>query len=297
VFVKKYFLALVLVFGLVSVTYANEIEKCLNYLDSQNYQLAKQAGQNAVRIYPRSADAHLCLGVTYTRLGYFNLSIKELKTAEKLTNNKDVLGAIYSFIGNDYEGISDLNNALLYYDRELEIDKDLNNQEEESAALNNIGRIYGKQGNYDKALEYYNKSLQFTSDPSSVAATYNNIALVYSSKGDNNKAVEYYKKAIEFAQKAGNYFGTAQVMLNLGDTYTSLKNFPDAQYYLQQGLLMMQKLGDKYWEAGGYVRFGKLYLAQNQESLAKEYFAKAYNLFKSIGDNSDAQEVYETYLK
>jgi len=35
-------------------------------------------------------------------------------------------------------------------------------------------------------------------------------------------------------------------MLNLGDAYTDLKNFSEAQYYLQKGLLMVQKLGDKY---------------------------------------------------
>jgi tetratricopeptide (TPR) repeat protein len=297
---KKYFLALVLVFSLVSVVNANEIEKCINYIKSQNYQLALQAGQNAVKIYPRSAYAHMCLGGTYSKLGYFDLSIKELKTAEKLTNNKADLGVIYSYIGVDYNNLGDLNNALLYYDRALEIERDLNNKEGESKALSNIGEIYRNQGNYDKALEYYNKSLQLTSDPSSIAITYNNIALAYSAKGDKNKAVEYYKKAIEFAQKAGDYHNTAGIMLNLGNIYTDLKNFSEAQYYLQEGLLMTQKLGDKYWEAVGYYYFGKLYLAQNQESLAREFFTKAYNLYKAIGDNSDAQYLlllYEKYLK
>jgi len=287
---KKYFLALVLVFGLVSVTNANEIEKCFNYLDSQNYQLALHSGQKAVRIYPRSAEAYFCLGKTYTSIGDFNLSIKELKTAEKLTNSKDALGAIYSYIGIDYDNLGDLNNALLYYDRELEIKR-------ESTALNNIAGIYEEEGNYNKALEYYNKSLQLTSDPSNIASTYNNIAIVYSHKGDKNKAVEYLKKAIEFAQKAGDYHGTAMYMLNLGNTYTELKNFSEAQYYLQKGLLMIQKLGDKYGEATGYAYFGKLYLAQNKKALSREYFTKAYNLFKAIGDNGDAQWVYETYLK
>jgi tetratricopeptide (TPR) repeat protein len=294
---KKYFLALVLVFGLVSVANANEIEKCFNYFDSQNYQLALQSGQKAVKIYPRSAEAHGCLGMTYEKLGDFNLSIKELKTAEKLTNNKDVLGAIYSFIGTDYNSLGDLNNALLYYDRQLEMARDLNDKEGEGHALNNIGEIYRKQGNYDKALEYYNKSLQLKSDPSSIAVTYNNIALVYFEKRYKNKAVEYFKKAIEFAQKTGDYHGTAQYMINLGGTYTDLKNFSEAQYYLQKGLLMIQKLGDKYWEAIGYEYFGKLYLAQNQKNLAKEYFTKAYNLYKAIGNNGDAQWVYEAYLK
>jgi len=273
---KKYFLALVLVFGLVSIANANEIEKCFNYLDSQNYQLALQAGQNAVRIYPQVAGAHECLAETYYYLGYFNLSIKELKIAEKLTNEEAILGAIYSAIGSDYDNLGDLDNALLYFSRELKISIDLNDEEGESKALNNIALIYDKQGNYDKALEYFNKSLQFTTKPSDIAANYNNIAIIYSDdKGDYNKAVEYYKKAIEIDQESGNYHGTAQDMLNLGDTYINLKNFSEAQYYLQKGLSMVQKIGDKEWEAWGYTSFGKLYLVQNQKGLAKEYFTKS----------------------
>jgi tetratricopeptide (TPR) repeat protein len=276
---------------------ANEIKKCFNYFDSQNYQLALQSGQKAVRVYPRSAGAHLCLGITYNKLGYFNLSIKELKIAEKLTDNKADLGAIYSYIGTDYKDIGDLNNALLYFDRQLEMARDLNDKEMEGGALISIANIYEKQDNYDKALEHYNKSLQFTNDPSSIATIYNNIALIYFLKGDYNKAVEYYKKAIAFDQEIGDYHETAICMLNLGALYTKLKNFQESQYYLQKGLLMMQKLGDKSWEATGYAYFGALYSAQNQENLAREYFTKAYNLFKATGDNSGAQVVYENYLK
>jgi len=263
-----------------SVANANEIEKCFNYFKSKNYQLALQAGQNAVKIYPQSADAYFCLGKTYTKLADFKLSIKELKTAEKLTNSKAYLGAIYSAIGNDYAYLCDLNNALLYYDRELEIERDLNDQEGESAVLGSIGEIYQNQGNYDKALEYYNKSLQLTSKTNDIASIYNNIGNVYLDKRDKNKAVEYFKKAIELDQKAGDYYGTARDMLSLGNAYRDLKNFQESQYYLQKGLLMMQKLGDKFWEAWGYYYFSKLYLAQNQKSLAKEYSTKSYNLFK-----------------
>jgi len=294
---KKYFLVLVLVLGLVSVADANEIVNCFNYLESQNYQLAKQSGQSAVALYPTSAEAHGCLGAVYNKLGYFNLSIQELKLAENLTNNKRFLGVIYSYLGTNYNSLGDLITALAYYNRSLQIDIELNKTEGISRNLNNIALVYTKQGNYDKALEYYNKSLQFTSNPSSIATTYNNIATVYSGKGDNNKAVEYYKKAVEFAQKAGDYHETAMYMINLGHGYTDLKNFSEAKYYLQEGLSMIQNLGDKYWEAYGYVSFGKLYLAQNKKSLAKEYFKKAYNLFKATGDNSDAQGVYEKYLK
>jgi len=298
---KKYFLALVLLFGLFSslggVAYADEIDKCFVYLHSQNYQLAKQAGENAVELYPDSADAHGCLGEAYNYLGDFNSSIKELKIAERLTSSEKALSVIYSYLGRDYKNLDDLNTALLYYNRSLKIDTDLNDMEDKSIDLSNIAGIYTDMGNYNKALEYYNKSLQLTSDPSTIATIYSNIGAIYSCKGDKSKAIEYFKKSIEIFQENGDYQGTAQDMINIASPYTDLGNFSKAEYYLTQGLEMMKKLGEKDWEADAYEAFGQLYSAQNQEDLAKEYFTKSYDLYKATGNDSEAQRIYETYLK
>uniref|UniRef100_A0A832AUJ3 beta-lactamase n=1 Tax=Desulfurella acetivorans TaxID=33002 RepID=A0A832AUJ3_DESAE len=297
---KKYFLSLVLLlmlFGFVNASYANEIEKCFHYLKLQKYQLALESGQNAVKSNPENTEAHVCLGEAYTNLGYFGLSIKEFQIAEKLTSDKGSLAIIYSYLGIDHDNLGDSNTALLNYNKELQIAKELNDIEEESLALNNIANIYLEQGNYDKSLEYLNKSLQLTSKPTTIATIYNNIATIYLYKNDNNKAVEYYKKALEFNQEAGNYRGAAHVMLNLGTAYTNLQDFSEAERYLRQGLEMVQKISDKYWEAVAYESLGQIYLAQNKKALASEYFTRAYNLYRTIGDNNDAKSVYEKYLK
>ena len=95
VFMKRYFLALVLLFGLVgslvSVAYTDEINKCFICLHSQNYQLAKQAGENAVKLYTNSVGTHWCLGESYYYLGDFNSSIGELKVAEEPTSYQGCL--------------------------------------------------------------------------------------------------------------------------------------------------------------------------------------------------------------
>jgi hypothetical protein len=46
-----------------------------------------------------------------------------------------------------------------------------------------------------------------------------------------------------------------------------------------------------------YESLGQIYLAQNKKALASEYFTRAYNLYRTIGDNNDAKSVYEKYLK
>jgi len=310
---KKFFLALALVFGLVSVIFKaneffltlalitltfgllsrskNEIDKCFAYLNSKNYQLAKQAGENAVKLYPNNADAHECLGEAYYYLGDFSSSIEELKTAEKLASSEKALSAIYLYLGGDYEDLNDYNTALLYYNKSLKINTDLNDTKDEDTNLNNIANVYDEMGNYDKALEYYNKSLQLTSDPNTIATIYNRIGMIYEKKGDHNKAIDYIKKAIEIDQANGNHSRTVLDMICIASPYINLGNFSEAKRYLTQGLEIAKKLDDKSWEAYVYIGLSNLYSVQNQEALAEEYRTKAYNLYKSIGNDGQAKHL------
>jgi tetratricopeptide (TPR) repeat protein len=158
-----------------------------------------------------------------------------------------------------------------------------------------------EKGNYDKALEYYNKSLQLTSNQSAIATIYNAIGLVYRYKGDKSKAIEYFKKAMQIYQENGDSSGIVSAIIAIALTYIDFKDFSEAEYFFTQIIGMMQKVGDKYAEANAYEMFGKLYLARNQEDLtkdlAREHFTKSYDLYKSIGNDREAQRIYETYLK
>jgi tetratricopeptide (TPR) repeat protein len=341
---KKYFLALALVLGLIGITInngffltlalialmfslvskssntananknanasknenadKNEIDKCFAYLNSQNYQLALQAGKNAVELYPNNADAHWCLGAAYYHLGDFNSSIEELKTAERLTGDEKILAEIYRSLGGDYLNLNDFNTALLYYSKSLKIYTDLDNTEKKNSVLCSIATIYTKMGDYDKALEYYNKGLQLIKNPNDIAGIYNNVGIIYKNKGDNNKAIECFKKAIRIDQKNGNYRGLAYDMLNIASIYIDLNNFSEAERYSNQGFDIAKKIGSIHLEAYAHKILGLLYLKQYlQESslemyfMARLYLTGSYDLYKVIGNDSEAQRIYETYIK
>ncbi len=117
------------------------------------------------------------------------------------------------------------------------------------------------------------------------------MATLYSAKGDYNKAIEYYQKAIELGERVGDYHGVAQTYLNLGDTYREVRNYEFAEGYLTEGLKRVQRVGDKYLEAYGYGYLGLLYKDKGNNKLAIDYLTRAYNLFKSIGAQADAEGV------
>jgi len=276
-----------------NIAYAETpIVACWNFNKAGDYKRAIEAGKLAVKKYPKNSDAYFCLGIAYHNVGELKLAYENMKKAESLTNNKEDLMSIYNQIGRILHSVGYLDDALLYYSRSLNLAKDLGDTAMQAALLNNIALMYSKKGESDKALSYYEESLSLGIDEKSKATVYNNIALIYSERGDYQKAAEYHQKAIEIAERYGDYHGASMYKLSFGKTYIETKDYKNAERYLSEGLKGIKKVGDKYAEANGYLYLGTLYLIDKGDvKTAKEYFNHAYNLFKSIGAEGDAQGV------
>jgi hypothetical protein len=76
-----------------------------------------------------------------------------------------------------------------------------------------------------------------------------------------------------------------------------MKDYKKAEKYLSEGLEGVKKVGDKYWEALGYCGFGLLYRDKGDKKTAKDYLTCAYNLYKSIGVEENAEEVLSEIQK
>jgi tetratricopeptide (TPR) repeat protein len=268
-----------------------EVDACYNFNKAGDYKRAIEAGRVAVEKYPNNIDAHFCLGASYRMVGEFKLALEHLKKAESLTSNKGDLMYVYNQIGLTYYAMGYLDDAILYYSRSLSLARDLGDKSMQASVLNNIAVIYDDKGELDKALGYYEESLRLKTDEKEKATTYNNIAVIYIKKGNYQKAVEYFQKAIEIGERYGDYHRVSMRKLNLGDTYRKMKDYEKAEKYILEGLEGVKKVGDKYWEAVGYRNLGWLYRDKGDKKTAKDYLTRAYNLFKSIGAEGDAEEV------
>ncbi|MGC8735079.1 MAG: tetratricopeptide repeat protein, partial [bacterium] len=200
---------MVFVLFLTGISYAQkEIDDCNTYIDAGDYQRAIEAGKKVVKLYPKNVAAYLCLGRAYSESGQIDLAIDNLKKAESYAIKDEDLMFIYNFLGITYERKGDLDNALFYHSKSLNLAKKLGDRNQEAFQLNNIAIIFYKKGELDKALEYYEESLRLKTNEKDKATIYNNIALVYVDKGDYKRAIEYLKEAIEIAERYGDYHGS-----------------------------------------------------------------------------------------
>jgi len=269
----------------------SEIDACFNFNTAGDYKRAIEAGQLAIKKYPYNADAYYCLGLAYRNVGELKLAYENMKKALSLTNDEEDLMYTYNLIGMILATMGYLDDALLNYSRSLSLARDLGNTHMQAALLSNIAEIYNNKGELDKALSYCEESLNLTTNEKEKATTYNNIAIIYNEKGDYQKAIKYFHKAIETSEKCGDYHDASVGKLNLGNTYREMKDYENAEKYLSEGLEGAKEVGDKYWEATGYQYLGMLYEDEGNIKKAKENDKRAYNLFKSIGAEKDAQDV------
>ncbi|HBT98458.1 MAG TPA: tetratricopeptide repeat protein [Sulfurihydrogenibium sp.] len=70
-----------------------------------------------------------------------------------------------------------------------------------------------------------------------------------------------------------------------------MKDYKNAEKYLSEGLEGVKRAGDEYFEAKGYSYFGDLYRDKGDKETARDYYTRAYNLFKSIGAEKNAKDV------
>jgi tetratricopeptide (TPR) repeat protein len=274
-----------------------EVDACENFYKARDYRRAIEAGKVAVEKEPNNLKAHYCLGISYHAIGKFKLALEHMKRAESLTSDKKDLMYIYNQIGEIYYRMGYLDDALRYLSRSLRLARDLGDRRMQASVLINIANIYSDKNKLDKALGYYEESLRLTTDEKAKAPIYSNIAIIYSKKGDYQKAVEYFQKAIEIGERYGDYHRASQTKLNLGDTYREMRDYKKAEKYIFEGLEGVKKVGDKYWEATGYKYLGWLYEDKGDKKTAKDYLTRAYNLYKSIGAEGDAEKVLSDIRK
>ncbi|MBX0310889.1 MAG: tetratricopeptide repeat protein [Sulfurihydrogenibium sp.] len=265
-------------------------DKCLNLIKNKQYQEVIESCKSVIEKDPNNFKAHYYLSFAYYSIGEFNLAYKFAKKAETLASNKIELMHIYSLTGSILHQMDYLNEAFLYYNASFLMAKELNNIEAQAFILNNIAGIYKATGQLDKALECYQMSLNLKSDEAEKSTIYNNIALTYQQKGNHQKAIEYLHKAIEIDEKLGDYTHATVHKLNLAESYRRAKDLEKAEKHLIEAIRQLKTTNNKYWEAIGYLYLGWLYKDKGKIKDSKEYFTKAYSIFKSIGANGFMQE-------
>ena len=135
-----------------------------------------------------------------------------LKAKASALNN---IGIINSDNGN-------LNTAINYYLKSLQVHKENQYKVGVSELLNNLGFIYDNMGDVPKALEYFHNALKIQEElnlKSEIALTLNNIGYIYVNQNEPIKALENYNKSLKYRIELDDKEWIPQSLNNIASIY------------------------------------------------------------------------------
>lgn len=245
------------------------------------------------------------LGWSYYVLGNYPVALENFLEALKISENikdwKNISTALGN-IGSIYLDQKDFNKAREYYSQALTIDQKNGNRKWIASDISNLGIIYMTEGDYNKALEFYLKALKINKEidnKKEISTNLGNIGNVYYKLGENtinnnkmsdslfNIAASYYSEAIKIDEELGRKTGIAIKLGNLGQLFTKMKKYPEAEIYLKRAITLTDSIGAIDLLDNWHLNLSELYEITNNPKKALEQ----HKLYIAIKDSLNSMEL------
>ncbi|CAF1581838.1 unnamed protein product [Adineta ricciae] len=148
------------------------------------------------------------LGKLLLRLGEYGKAKQLYEAMLNLVSDDNAKVHIYLGLGSIYDNEGNYKDALVSYERCMEISQRLHTKNDSNLInlYNSMGLLHLNMGDYSTPLHLYQTALNIAEKQSNpndftVATIYNNMALVYMYTDSYSDALEYYKKSLDIYQK------------------------------------------------------------------------------------------------
>lgn len=211
-------------------------------------------------IYNRMGVAYDVKSVPDSALYFYNLA---LEVARKTGNLKTEGGALNN-IGLIHWNKGELEQAIDHYIRAAEKFEQIGNLMGLGNTYNNIGIILFEDNQVEKSMRYYRQALSIrfkTNHKTGIAATYLNMSQLFAKNYLNNtdSAIHYVRLAIPLYKEQNDQYGLARAYRELGDNYSSEKQYTEALDAYHKALRIQLNLGNSEGYASTYYNVSDIY--------------------------------------
>ncbi|NMH28510.1 tetratricopeptide repeat protein [Flavobacterium silvaticum] len=242
-------------------------------------------------------------------MGYFLRSmelIKKFKLQKKLYQTAlNNVGIIYTQMG-DREHATKIAMELLHYQEKYNL------KPYRTFPYDQLGENLKLYKKYDEALVYYNKMLDIETgidNDSGIAIAENKIGNVYDDMRDFAKAEKHYNHGLECARKANYKLLQTDLLTNLARIYKKTGRIEKAKSYLLECLticdelelttplkIIYQNLGDVHEKEKDYVQAEKYYLKSLEISRTTTDPEGKYTINQTLSDLKETTGDYKAAL-
>ena len=188
------------------------------------------------------------------------------------------LGIAYEYSGRYAE-------ALLEYNKALQISESNHYSEGIGLSLLNIAIAKTQLADYDDALDFALRAIKIfevEDDNEHLITVLNNLGNIYLQLKDTTQALKYYNIVLKKEQEKGNESVIASILHNIALVHIELEEWDKASDFLERSLEIMQKINDKFGMAFCYNNLSNIHNFREDYQKAVDYNFLALTIFEEI---------------
>lgn len=174
-----------------------------------------------------------------------------------------------------------------YFQESLATYRELGDWEGQINCLSGLCALAELDGDLFQALAYLRENLALAeagANPVRIGRALHNTGVVYGDLGDLDTAGSYLQQALEVKASIGDRRSQALTHFYLGVIATEQGDFSSAQRWLTAARETFSAVHDAAWEGDTLAALGRLALAQERPSLAKQHLETAYRRRCQLGE-------------
>jgi signal transduction histidine kinase len=262
--------------------YKGSFDSCI-FLSETAYKirLAKNKWRDAGASLSKSALAYYEKGIYSTSL---EKNLEAIRLFRKAGASAE-LANLQNNIGSVYERNNQLNEALKIYNEAAEACLKAKDFCGFVLSKSNCGNILRKQKKIKESISLYDSLIPLCRKycrEEFISQIYQSMGVSERAAGDTKKGLEYYLKAKDIYEKVSSLTGLSIININIGNCYTDLKQYAEAENFLQMGLKQSQQIESLLWQKIAYEGLYKLESKKGDFKKANVYLESYSHIKDSI---------------
>ena len=207
--------------------------------------------------------------------------------------NEDELAHGYYLLGNIHTDTGQVEKAVDYRQRGLDIYRQTGDLMGQAKALNNLGVDYYYLGDWQASARCYRESLDLcerAGDVTEAVVVANNLGEILSDQGELEEASQLFSKSLSSWETMGYKLGIALAHSNLGRVATRQGRCTEAVELLQKSATSFKEIGSRGFLAEAHARLAEAYLELAKLDSAVTHARRSLTL--ALGANAPLTEAF-----
>jgi len=237
---------------------------------------------------PRTGLSYEALAQIYTMNAVYDKALQFLLQAMTIFESlKDTakMARCDDRIGYVYMSANDFANAHTYYHKALELNKNIRNYHQIAENYMHMGLNYVQNDSVEKGLSYYTVALLITDSldmQKEKVDLLNYIGYGYARLGKHEDALKRFYKVLELVENPPDDYIRSSAMVNIARGYLSMKNYPAALKFGQNGYDLSKSKGFLHITRDAAKILSDIYSARDDYKQSYAYFVQFKDLSDSI---------------